>query len=306
MNPAAQDPPAKKMKFSPSNVDEYERVFRLEHDVAMGYATPTVPRVPKVKTALELFMEQNPVPSPLHDSFRCWIERNANAKFDCFEEPSWQCVCYKCVAWQKKIDHEMAIMEAIKTDHEESHKQDDLTGMSRTDRLFTLAQSTQIDKYVATAITVQPRNDHTKFDCFEEPNWLCTCYKCLTWQESIDSEIAGMEVIKAEQESMYERTNRAGVTTTSRLVPSEKSSPAPNTVYTANRMQTTCADVLSTVHANNVCHFYVDFDMVKSEHPQTPKLTTLTFTAPDSDHGKEEAQRKWARRMSLTPNNLHL
>ena len=105
---------------------------------------------------------------------------------------------------------------------------------------------------------------------------------------------------------MYARTNWAGVTTTSRLEPSEKSSPAPNTVDTANRMQTTCADVLSTVHANNVCHFYVDFDMVKSEHPQTPKLTTLTFTAPDSDQGKEEAQRKWARRMSLTPNNLHL
>ena len=78
------------MKFSPSNVDEYERLFRLEHDVAMGYATPTVPREPKVKSAskvksaLELFMEQNPVPSPLHDTFRYWIERNANAKFDCF------------------------------------------------------------------------------------------------------------------------------------------------------------------------------------------------------------------------------
>ena len=68
----------------------------------------------------------------------------------------------------------------------------------------------------------------------------------------------------------------------------------------------TCADVVSTVYANNVCHFYVDFNIVKSEHPQTPKLMTLTFTAPDSDQGKEEAQRKLARRMSCTPNNLHL
>ena len=274
-----------------------------------GIQPQIVPREPKVKSAVELFMEQNPVPSPLHENFRCWIARNAMAKFDCFEEPSWQCACYKCAAWQKKVDYEMAVMEAIKTDHEESHKQQTLTGTSTTDRLFALAQSTQMDNYVETAITVQLSKDQTKFDCFEEPNWLCSCYKCSTWQKKVDSEIAEMEAIKTEHENLYERTSRAGVTTTSRLVSSGLSSQSPNFVRTSNRMQTlkaqTCAVVVSTVHANNVCHFYVDFDIVNSEHPQTPKMTSLTFDAPDSDQGKEEAQRKWARRMSLTPNNLH-
>ena len=103
-----------KIKFSPSNVDVYERLFKLEHDVSMGYKTPDVPCIPKVQSAVETFMEEHPVPSPLHKSFRCWIARNALAKFDCFEDPYFLCVCCKCATWQKKEDHEITMM--VKTD----------------------------------------------------------------------------------------------------------------------------------------------------------------------------------------------
>jgi len=73
MNPSSPERVMKKMRFSLSNVDKSEHMFKLEHDVAMGYKPPAVPRVPKVKTALDQFMEDHPVPSPLHESFRCWI-----------------------------------------------------------------------------------------------------------------------------------------------------------------------------------------------------------------------------------------
>ena len=71
MNPSSPERVMKKMKFSPSNVDGYERMFKLEHDVAMDYKSPAVPRIPKVKTALDQFMEDHPVPSPLHKAFCC-------------------------------------------------------------------------------------------------------------------------------------------------------------------------------------------------------------------------------------------
>ena len=136
MNPATHEQPSKKIKISPSNVDEYERVFMLEHDVAMGYKTPNVLRAPKVKSTMEQFMEQHPVLSPLHVSFRTWIARTVLAKFDCFQLRNWMCECYKCAAWQKKEDHEWSVMEAIKSDHERSQTTSNVSGVTASDRIL--------------------------------------------------------------------------------------------------------------------------------------------------------------------------
>ena len=75
--------PTKKAKitFSPSDVDHYERLLLLEHAVAMGYVSPAIPRE---KSMVERMNEAFPVPSPLHASFRRWIEHNQAARFDCF------------------------------------------------------------------------------------------------------------------------------------------------------------------------------------------------------------------------------
>ena len=140
MNPSSPQRVMKKMRFSPSNVDMYERMFKLEHDVAMGYKQPAVPRVPKVKTALDQFMEDHPVPSPLHESFRCWIARNAMAKFDCFEDPNYLCECYKCATWQKQEDHQYTIMEFAKSEHETLMLKTDVSGISAVDRFMKTEQ----------------------------------------------------------------------------------------------------------------------------------------------------------------------
>ena len=128
------------MRFSLSNVDKSEHMFKLEHDVAMGYKPPAVPRVPKVKTALDQFMEDHPVPSPLHESFRCWIAWNAMAKFDCFEDPNYLCECYKCAMWQKQEDYQYTIMEFAKSEHETLMLKTDVSGVSAVDRFMKTEQ----------------------------------------------------------------------------------------------------------------------------------------------------------------------
>ena len=79
--------PSKKAKitFSPSNIDEYERAFRIQHDIVMGYSSPLVPRV---KSIVDVMNETFPVPSSIHVPFRRWIEHNHLARFDCFQKLS--------------------------------------------------------------------------------------------------------------------------------------------------------------------------------------------------------------------------
>ena len=76
--------PTKKTKiiFSPFNVDEYERQFIIEHQIAMGYMSPIIPRTQNV---VELMNQAYPVPSPLDASFRRWIDHQQAARFDCFK-----------------------------------------------------------------------------------------------------------------------------------------------------------------------------------------------------------------------------
>ena len=107
-------PNNKRIKFTDDNVDEYERQFRLEHDIAMVYVARSTPLVQNImQQAMEVF---RPPPSivPIMESFRTWIRRNQLARFDCFQQPLYECPCYKCETWRRSKDAEivmMAIME---------------------------------------------------------------------------------------------------------------------------------------------------------------------------------------------------
>ena len=106
-------PNSKRIKFTADNVDHYEREFRLEHDRAMGY----IPRVTSpvqdiVALAMQVFQ---PPPSiqPIMETFRTWINSDRLATFDCFQEPSWECPCYKCTTWRTKRESETDFMEGV-------------------------------------------------------------------------------------------------------------------------------------------------------------------------------------------------
>ena len=45
--------------------------------------------------------------------FRTWIHRNQLARFDCFQQPSFECPCYKCETWRRTKDADIDLMESI-------------------------------------------------------------------------------------------------------------------------------------------------------------------------------------------------
>jgi hypothetical protein len=102
----------KKIKFTDDNVDQLEKEFMLEHDRAMGYRTRLSPVYDIRLAAMEAF---KPPPSvlPLMESFRAWIRKNQLARFDCFQEPGWDCLCYKCSTWRSNKEAEILMMESI-------------------------------------------------------------------------------------------------------------------------------------------------------------------------------------------------
>ena len=109
-------PEPKRIKFTDDNIEYYERQFKLEHDIAMGYVPRPTPRTPPVPSIMELAMEVfRPPPSiqPIMETFRAWINRNRMARFDCFQEPGWNCSCYKCVTWCANREADVTMMERI-------------------------------------------------------------------------------------------------------------------------------------------------------------------------------------------------
>jgi len=94
-------PPSKKIKFSPSNVDHYERVFMHMHNVAMGYEQPREPRPQPSEDIRQVAMRVFPCPSPMRNTFQAMIATYKRSVFDCFLPPAWLCDCYKCQTWQK-------------------------------------------------------------------------------------------------------------------------------------------------------------------------------------------------------------
>ena len=86
----------------------------LEHDRAMGYAT----RLPQPESCdiREVAMRELAPPTtllPFMESVRAWIRRNQMARFDCFQEASWECPCYKCGTWCNKREEDSTMMEGI-------------------------------------------------------------------------------------------------------------------------------------------------------------------------------------------------
>ena len=82
-------PQPKKFKFADENIEEYERQFKHEHDSAMGYVTRLSPPVQNIaQLAMDVF---RPPPSVqlIMESFQTRIRRNQSARFDCFQEPTW-------------------------------------------------------------------------------------------------------------------------------------------------------------------------------------------------------------------------
>ena len=195
----------------------------------MGYTTrdvlPISPTVKTAKTALDLFMEQHPVPAHIHEPFSAWIERNKRAKFDCFSPPNWSCICYKCVNWQANKEFEIAMFEAIKDETENMALVSNLDAPDAYSRFHSVSQS---------------------------PNMTC--------------------VFKTSKDTV------------------------PNTVPNLENQE-----FKATV--SQVSHFYTNFDMNRPEAPQTPKMSTVNCDY-DSDHGKAEAQLKWAQLMQKTPTKL--
>ena len=219
--------PLKKPKivFSPSNVDHYERVFRTEHDIAMGYQARPSPRVDDI---VERANNAFPVPPHIHTSFRDWIEHNRQARFDCFREPSWLCTCYKCVTFQVQSDSEIAMFEAIKDEHEavEFKSDGDVKGISTTDRM-------------------------------------------------------GFAATDERMQMLADIAARAAAEGTAPVIPGQ---------------------FFGAVSC--VCHFFTDINLNAPEGPQTPKITTIQVQPDYSDQGKEKAQKAWIRRSRVTPTTL--
>ena len=65
-----------------------------------------------MQQAMEVF-QPPPLVVPIMESFRTWICRNQLARFDCFQQPSYECPCYKCETWRRNKDTDIVLMESI-------------------------------------------------------------------------------------------------------------------------------------------------------------------------------------------------
>ena len=89
------------------------REFRLEHDRAMGY----IPRVTSpvqdiVALAMQVFQ---PPPSiqPIMETFRTWINSDRLATFDCFQEPSWECLAISVPLGAQKENQKLILWRGL-------------------------------------------------------------------------------------------------------------------------------------------------------------------------------------------------
>ena len=80
--------PNKKIKFSPSNIEQYESEFMHKHNIAMGYEPRPEPVIQQAESITELAM----------------IAVYRRAIFDCFLPPAWLCECDKCQRWRETED----------------------------------------------------------------------------------------------------------------------------------------------------------------------------------------------------------
>ena len=261
--------PTKKTKiiFSPSNVDEYERQFIIEHQIAMGYMSPIIPRTQNV---VELMNQAYPVPSPLHASFRRWIDHQQAARFDCFKPPSWQCTCYKCVTYQLQSEKDIRYFEQMKDENELRDQHLNVAGMMAVDRITLFEGGSPFD----TGPGSLSENNLMLFENIKDAKE----------EDELVGDTRGLDTVDRLQ-MLCDVVARAAA----------NAIPANPTIAAVE-------DVNVTVR--NVCHFFTEMNFDGPEAPSTPKLTTIQFL-PESDLGKEAAQRAWIRRMRMTPVKLH-
>ena len=135
--------PYKRTKFSPSNIAEQELTFIHMHNVAMGYVARENSSNPAQTDIIALANATFPVPSSSHSTFQDLLRIQRQAKFDCFQEPSACCQCYKCVTfWERRnseLDYfEMMYEDKIEAQMLESDSEDD----KKPKAVFNVSSST--------------------------------------------------------------------------------------------------------------------------------------------------------------------
>ena len=137
------------------------------------------------------------------------------------------------------------------------------------------------------------RNQLARFDCFEEANWDCPCYKCDTWRKHKVADVVMMQQIQQDQENEFMKNFG---------MPSSPCKGAQE-----QNQNVMCSDEgvgLFSVRYACVAHFYVDLPSGDENVPSTPKFSTVEYDLPASDHGKEKAQQRWIALMQMTPTRL--
>ena len=133
--------PYKRPKFSPSNVAEQEQTFIRMHNVAMGYKPrdiSTISNQTRRSCSCQCYF-----PSTKLSTFQDLLCIQRQAKFNCFEEPSAFCDCYKCVTHWERMNSELDYYEKVYEDKLqaqmlESDSEDDL----KPKAVFTVNSST--------------------------------------------------------------------------------------------------------------------------------------------------------------------
>ena len=150
----------KKVKYTAENVEYYERQYMMEHNIAMGYAprppTEQTTQNPPQPSLLEMANAAFPVPFLLHETFRAWIERNRLARFDCFEEPNWTCLCYKCETFRAKYNEQLDLQEKYMDEYMADAIQGPATNANTIDRKMTVQEAAEYDQANNSSSVVRP------------------------------------------------------------------------------------------------------------------------------------------------------
>ena len=95
----------KRPKFSPSNIAEQEQNFIRMHNLAMGYE----PR-PISSNSMEtdiIAIANASLPSSVHSTFQDLLRVQKQNKFDCFNQPTSTCECYKCTTYWSRVNTDL-------------------------------------------------------------------------------------------------------------------------------------------------------------------------------------------------------
>ena len=123
-----------------------------------------------------------------------------------------------------------------------------------------------------------------RFDCLEEPNWTCQCSKCETFQAKFNEELN----LQESYMDMYDDND-----------PDHKMTVEETADYARDNASV-------TIQPSVVCHFFSDLPAYEGTAPNTPKFSTIDYTIPESDHGKQAAQQRWIRLLQMTPTRYNL